>query len=192
MGIFVTLIGIIVAAGAGFYFGRNLSGNEKERVRLESELKEKQVELEAFRGKVNSHFEKTAELFNQVSDSYQSLYDHMANSSTQLCASPTFQALPQASDDAPEAMPHPAHKTNRDKNNLFDADNLYKAHEYRNQAETESDEPEAIESKAKEDDKVVDIETAKDDKKAPPLDYAIKEKGVVNHNSLDVDGVKTS
>lgn len=186
--VFVVL-GIIIAAVAGFYFGRNFSSNEKEKSRLEAELKEKHEELEAFRGKVNRHFEKTADLFNQVSDSYQSLYDHMANSSSQLCATPTFQSLPQAAETSIEESPNPVHQTNQDADNLFDAKSLYNAHDYRNQSEAEEEEKKEAEQEAA---NVVDIESVKEERSEPALDYAIKKEGVVNHNSLDIDGVKTS
>ena len=170
--------------------------------------------MEAFHSKVNNHFEKTAELFNHVSDSYQSLYDHMAHSSNQLCASPTFQALPKnnqtpALEPKPtpsvaEVGPYSKLKRNMDKG-IFDANRLYNAHDYRNkmdseklEAKTEA-EAEAINyspvpapTPANEDNKVVEISSAKEDKDAHALDYAIKEKGVINHNSLDMDGVKNS
>lgn len=184
------LIGIIVAAAAGFMFGRNYSSEAKEKNRLEAELKEKHEELEAFRSKVTNHFEKTADLFNQVSDSYQSLYDHMAASSSQLCATPTFQALPQTENEAIESTTNPAHKTNKDEANLFDAKSLYNAHDYRNQ---EDEEPDSyVEPVVNDTANIVDIEAAKEDRNEPALDYAVKKEGVINHNSLDIDGVKTS
>ncbi len=185
------LIGIIAAAAFGFMFGRNFSSGEQEKSRLEAELKEKHEELEAFRSKVTHHFEKTADLFNHVSDSYQSLYDHMASGSSQLCATPTFQALPQGEGDAIDSTINPAHKTNQDEANLFDAKSLYNAHDYRNQAEEE--EQESVEEPVITDTAdIVDLEAAKEDRNEPALDYAVKKDGVINHNSLDVDGVKTS
>jgi len=42
------------------------------------------------------------------------------------------------------------------------------------------------------DNKVVEIASAKEDSSAQALDYAIKKEGVINHNSLDIDGVKNS
>ena len=189
----LVLVGIIAAAAAGFYFGRNLSTNSQEKNRLEQELKDKQEELEAFRNKVTNHFEKTADLFNQVSDSYQSLYDHMATSSNQLCATPTFQSLPQGAENNLETKPNPIHDSNSKSEDLFDANRLYNAHDYRNQDEEENEEvtsEESIQDTAT----VVDIESAKEKEEMnePALDYAVKADGVVNHNSLDVDGVKTS
>jgi len=189
----LSAVGIIVAAVAGFLFGKKHSSSEVEKNRLEKELKEKSAELETFHSKVNTHFEKTAELFNHVSDSYQSLYDHMAKSSTQLCASETFQVLPKTSESATDKITHATTsetpvEEKETKEELFDANHLYKAHEYRNQT---SDEEKPAEVKFN-DNKVVEIATAKDSQDAQALDYAVKEKGVINHNSLDVEGVKNS
>lgn len=182
-------VGVIVAAAAGFFFGRNYSTSEVEKNRLEQELKEKSAELDAFHNKVNSHFEKTAELFNHVSDSYQSLYDHMATSSTQLCATQTFQSLPKANEEKQRVSEESPALTppNSKLDEVFDADHLYNAHDYRNKDELSDTEEPALN-----DNKVVEIASAKEDSGAQALDYAIKKEGVINHNSLDIDGVKNS
>ena len=185
------LLGIAIAAGAGFFFGRKFSVGLGEQTRLEQELKASKEELEAFRNKVTTHFEKTADLFNHVSDSYQSLYDHMAKSSSQLCSSPSFQALPKNQEPEVSVKPHPQHKSNTDSSYLFDAKSLYNAHDYRNLAVQPTEEV-AEEKDTDTTSKVVDIESAKEDRNEPALDYAIKADGVINHNSLDVDGVKSS
>jgi len=188
----LSAIGIIVAAVVGFLFGKKHSSSEVEKKRLEQELKEKTAELDTFHSKVNTHFEKTAELFNHVSDSYQSLYDHMAKSSTQLCASQTFQALPKNSESPegtdPTATLSQASVNKNEDSELFDADHLYQAHEYRNHVAEE-----LTDEKTKTtDNKVVEIASAKENHDAQALDYAIKKKGVLNHNSLDIEGVKNS
>jgi uncharacterized membrane-anchored protein YhcB (DUF1043 family) len=184
-------IGILVAAAAGFIFGKKNSSNEVEKQRIQQELDNKSAELKTFHSKVNGHFEKTSELFNHVSDSYQSLYDHMAKSSSQLCANQTFQSLPKSNNqDASsklESEVNPALKQQAKDGELFDADHLYNAHDYRNKESIE----EPIKSEEI-DNKVVEITSAKDDANAQALDYAIKEKGVINHNSLDAEGVKNS
>ncbi|MCW8997614.1 MAG: hypothetical protein OQK04_02705, partial [Kangiellaceae bacterium] len=126
--------------------------------------------------------------FNQVSDSYQSLYDHIASSSNQLCSAPSFQTLPKSEQDALESKQNPVHANAGNSEHMFDANKLYNAHDYRNQAEEQVEE----ETPIVDSDKVVDIETAKEDRNEPALDYAVKKDGVINHNSLDVDGVKTS
>ncbi|MBV1908526.1 MAG: YhcB family protein [Kangiellaceae bacterium] len=183
-------VGIVVAAAVGFFFGRNFSSNEVEKNRLEQQLKDKTAELETFHAKVNGHFEKTAELFNHVSDSYQSLYDHMATSSTQLCATQTFQSLPKSQEEQsirenPTISQQSAQTAASEE--VFDANHLYNAHDYRNQEQQEEPEEPTID-----DNKVVEIASAKEDSDAQALDYAIKEKGVINHNSLNIEGVKNS
>lgn len=176
------LLGILVALATGYFLGQKFSNKAKENNRLENELNEKQQELEILRNRVNQHFEKTATLFNQVSDSYQHLYDHMAKSSSQLCSTQNFQATlpvsPEVS-DSNESLPENfdnIHKTNTHTDNLFDANNLYKAHDYRNQP-LESDETDSTNSTAtdenKEQEKVVDIDSAKIPN--PARDYATKD-----------------
>lgn len=191
MEVFFAVIGIFAAAAGGFYFGRHLSSDAKEKQRLEAELIQKSEELDSFRNKVNTHFEKTADLFNQVSDSYQMLYDHMAKSSAQLCASPSFRSLPNAG--ANYAQTSNELKTDLEFEKVFDANNLYNAYTYRNQENPShlADETDN-ENQADEPSNIVDIESAKDDKGQPALDYAIKAKGVINHNSLDNDNIKIS
>ena len=212
----ITLIGFIAVAGIAFYVGQTFSTSQTEKKQLEEALKAKTEELGAFHSKVNNHFEKTAELFNHVSDSYQSLYDHMAQSSNQLCASPTFQALPTQSaqnriqtqplskvtETPQEVGPYSKLKRVSDKG-VFDANRLYNAHDYRNKVEQDKEKIEEADVSEpnyssfagqhdKQDNKVVEINSAKEDKDAPALDYAIKEDGVINHNSLDMEGVKNS
>lgn len=194
MEIFSAILGVIIAAGAGFYFGRNNSPDSKEKTRLETELKQRTDELEAFQNKVTNHFEKTASLFNQVSDSYQSLYDHMAKSSSQLCTSQSFRSLPKSSKNRKTSASLGESVSGGEKQ-VFNADALYNAYDYRNKQEDleAMDIDKAIlDAPIKKSNKVVDIESAKEDKNAPALDYAIKDKGVINHNSLNINEVKTS
>jgi len=192
----LAVVGIIVAAVVGFLFGQKNSSSELEKNRLTQQLKEKNSELEAFHSKVNTHFEKTADLFNHVSDSYQSLYDHMAKSSNQLCASQTFQVLPKNSDPQIETSADSIRKQpindNESSDSLFNPDQLYQAHEYRNHEAKDDEQQVEDEVKPAEDSNVVKIAKAKEEQDAQALDYAIKAKGVINHNSLDVENVKNS
>jgi len=189
MDIMSIIIGILIAGGIGFWLGRKNSASEEELKSLKEALAAKQEELDGFRNKVNQHFEKTAELFNQVSDSYQSLYEHMAKSSGQLCASQTFGTLPKAqqSNDKPNTLETDANAGEQSES-VFNPEKLYRAHEYRNR-------PPLKEPSHEESPNVVQLEKAREsqvEQAEPALDYAIKDKGVINHNSLDIDGVKTS
>jgi uncharacterized membrane-anchored protein YhcB (DUF1043 family) len=197
MEVFSAILGIIIAAAAGFYMGRQTSTDSQEKSRLETELAQKTDELTAFQNKVTNHFEKTANLFNQVSDSYQSLYDHMAHSSSQLCSSTSFHSLPKSDVQQSTEQVRANLQTQTEAsiptktNHLFNPDKLYNAHDYRNQDELTETPVSQSEDVPVNDNKVVDIETAKEDKNEAALDYAIKAEGVVNHNSLDMENVKT-
>ncbi len=174
---FLYLLGILVALAAGYYLGQNFSNKAKEKNRLEAELNEKQQEIEGLRNRVNQHFETTAGLFNQVSDSYQQLYDHMAKSSSQLCSTQNFHVLPISAEvsESNEKLPQNfdnIHKTNTNTEELFDADNLYKAHNYRNQP-LEPDQTDNVQDDSTNKDKIVDIDSVKNPN--PARDYAVKD-----------------
>ncbi len=182
----LSVFGILAAAAIGFLFGRKYSSNQVEKDRLEQQLKEKTLELETYHSKVNTHFEKTSQLFNHVSDSYQSLYDHMAKSSSALCANPTFQSLPKAEEETAKIEENMVFKQAVKNPKPFNANNLYNAYndqDASNEEKNKSDIP-------VDDNKVVEISSAKEDINAQALDYAIKEKGTINHNSLDIEEAK--
>ena len=52
---------------------------------LEQELEASKANLNEYRGKVSQHFQKTAELFDDMTDRYRAVYQHMAASAQALC-----------------------------------------------------------------------------------------------------------
>lgn len=52
---------------------------------LERDLESAQTAHKDYRDKVNQHFQKTAELFEDMTDRYRAVYRHMANSAQVLC-----------------------------------------------------------------------------------------------------------
>jgi len=74
----------------GFVFGRSKGDVSAPKVReLEKKLYDADQEMKGYRGQVTQHFEKTATLFNQLTNDYREVYDHLANSSNQLCGTET-------------------------------------------------------------------------------------------------------
>jgi len=70
----------------GFFMGRNKGDTSAPRVKeLEESLAQASQEMQQYRGQVTGHFEKTASLFNQLTNDYREVYEHLANSSEQLC-----------------------------------------------------------------------------------------------------------
>lgn len=70
----------------GFFIGRSKGDTSAPKVReLEQNLSKANEEMQEYRTHVTQHFEKTANLFNQLTNDYREVYEHLANSSDQLC-----------------------------------------------------------------------------------------------------------
>ncbi|RRQ21393.1 YhcB family protein [Thiohalobacter thiocyanaticus] len=60
--------------------------NQDSRARgLQAELERSREELKEYRQKVNQHFQKTAGLFEDMTERYREVYRHLAASSQDLC-----------------------------------------------------------------------------------------------------------
>lgn len=82
----VWIIGIVtLAAGAliGYLLGR--SGENSGQQKLVDQLNEAQQELSEYKEQVNGHFEKTADLVNNLTESYREVHQHLAQGSESLC-----------------------------------------------------------------------------------------------------------
>ncbi|MGB0734267.1 MAG: YhcB family protein, partial [Pontibacterium sp.] len=64
----------------GFLIGRSGSGASQQAA-LAKELEENRAELETYKRKVNDHFEETAALVGNLTDSYKAVHTHLAESS---------------------------------------------------------------------------------------------------------------
>ena len=85
------LLALAIGLAAGWFGARWLRRDEKRLQALEEELEtsrqrvlEKTRELENYRGQVNQHFQKTAELFHGLTEQYREVYLHLAHSAQQL------------------------------------------------------------------------------------------------------------
>ena len=81
----ISIITFAFGLGFGFliaYLTIKHSGRIKE---LEAELNKTNSEHAQYRGKVSQHFEKTAELFEDMTERYRAVYKHMASSAQDLC-----------------------------------------------------------------------------------------------------------
>ncbi|MEE4244921.1 MAG: DUF1043 family protein [Kangiellaceae bacterium] len=188
------LIGLILAGAAAaiaYNLGKQNGPSQQKIDELEQLVLEKDAELQRYRSKVSDHFETTANLFSKVSADYQALYQHMADSSQSLIGAQPFKVGLQQQPSA--AIP--TLEANFKGQDTFSDESLYNAHEYRNQPEdaAETEQPKAAPVVSAEDNSadIIHLDQATADKEHPPLDYAVKEDGVINHNSLNMDNVKT-
>ena len=79
---------IILAAALGFGLGLLRSRSSGKVAQMQGERDAARQELGEYRREVDAHFERTAQLFDKVTDDYRNLYDHLALGARQLGAIP--------------------------------------------------------------------------------------------------------
>jgi uncharacterized membrane-anchored protein YhcB (DUF1043 family) len=89
-GIEVWQVGIGVALflaglGAGFALRRGDAATKRRLQQLEAELAEARRLADAQQASVESHFEKTSDLFRDLTENYTALYSHLADGARTLC-----------------------------------------------------------------------------------------------------------
>ena len=84
----IWLIGIaalVVGALIGYLMGR--SGGGSNQAALAEQLNDARTELETYKQDVAKHFEGTAELVNNLTNSYKDVHQHLADGAQNLCQS---------------------------------------------------------------------------------------------------------
>lgn len=69
----------------------------------ERQTKQAEQALETYKADVTAHFEKSAELFGNLTDSYRAVYEHMAGSAQGLCD--TEEVRQRIAASSPQALP---------------------------------------------------------------------------------------
>lgn len=90
---------LVFAAGffAGGWWKRGRDEDRRMAVRLERELSEARADLERYRERVSQHFEKSSDLFRDLTSQYSSLYKHLSEGARDLARPgiPAFEPLPE-------------------------------------------------------------------------------------------------
>lgn len=111
----ISIISLLIGAVIGFLMGR--SGNTSNRqAELAEQLDSTTKELENYKEEVNEHFEKTAALVNNLTNSYKEVHEHLATGAVDLCKAgtidlalePAMHAKIENQDNEPE---EPSEKT---------------------------------------------------------------------------------
>ena len=79
------VVALIVGTVIGYLLGRS-GGNDSRQLELIEQLDETQRELAEYKEKVTSHFEETANLVSNLTESYKAVHQHLATSSMELCS----------------------------------------------------------------------------------------------------------
>lgn len=88
--IIVGAVALIVGVLLGKFFGSN-SASAQERENLAKDLQATQEELSRYKEQVTDHFSKTADLVNNMTESYRDVYQHLAKSADQLGVNEQFK-----------------------------------------------------------------------------------------------------
>ena len=78
-------IGIVIGGMAGFYFAKLDDFSKKQKQELEDKLNKTEQELVEYKDQVTAHFIETANLINNMTESYQKVHEHLAKGSVELC-----------------------------------------------------------------------------------------------------------
>ena len=102
-----TLIVIAIAALSigiilGMMINSKRNASKKSQQQLETHLSELQQQQETYQNEVTSHFTQTAELLDQLTNSYRDVHNHLAKGAQILAnggATETLKALPEDEQD---------------------------------------------------------------------------------------------
>jgi hypothetical protein len=117
--------GIALVAGAlfGFVLNRLLNPAASDVEKLQAELEQARKDMESYKASVNSHFNKTSDLVNDLTQDYVKVYRHLAEGAQTLSDTREFtQVLDQPqgkilisvdtpADEAPEPLAAQAEQT---------------------------------------------------------------------------------
>ncbi len=88
-------IALFTGAIAGALAFKLFSPSVKQADQVKSELEEARAELDNYKKGVSQHFDKTAELVNDLAQNYVRVYKHLAEGAQTLGASKSFDLIEQ-------------------------------------------------------------------------------------------------
>jgi uncharacterized membrane-anchored protein YhcB (DUF1043 family) len=95
-GIGCLAVGIVL----GFFLAGRVNTKPNKVTELEQKLQELQRSHSRYRDEVSEHFSTTAELVQQMTDSYKDVYQHLASGAQELCSGEVASKLLPASRDS--------------------------------------------------------------------------------------------
>lgn len=99
--LWLTGIGFLALGIAiGYFLAGRLNNNPTKIGELEQQLQDLQRSNSRYRDEVSEHFSTTAELVQQMTDSYKDVYQHLAGGAQDLCNGEVASKLLPASSEA--------------------------------------------------------------------------------------------
>jgi len=93
------VICLAIGAAAGFFLATRVKAGPTRISELEQQLQDLQRSHARYREEVSEHFSTTADLVQQMTDSYRDVYQHLASGAQDLCSGEVANRLLPASRD---------------------------------------------------------------------------------------------
>lgn len=91
---------LAVGIAIGYLLAGRLNNNPAKIGELEQQVQDLQRSSSRYREEVSEHFSTTAELVQQMTDSYKDVYQHLANGAQDLCSGEVASKLLPTSSEA--------------------------------------------------------------------------------------------
>lgn len=82
IGILLVTLGVVLGIVVGYFF---LAPNTKKTAQLQDQLRRVDAEFGEYKQRVSRDYLRTAELINEMTNSYRAVHQHLASSAQELC-----------------------------------------------------------------------------------------------------------
>ncbi|PCJ47841.1 MAG: hypothetical protein COA74_10410 [Gammaproteobacteria bacterium] len=204
------ILGLIIAFIAGIFSGKFIAPNARHIKELEATIEENKKQHQSYKDNVAEHFSESAHLFGDITEKYRSLYEHMSTGAYGLCDRRNIPRELSTSHvnilavESPDIAPKLQTNSDQESYTSASSESLVvdvsregmspvdpKSRELiqKNKSQPNDDQENTAE--------IIDLDTQRNEevsannRQEQAKDYAIKAKGVINHNSLNRDDVST-
>ena len=206
MEVVLGLIIAVVAFVAGAISGRYIAPNARRIKELEHNIQENKRQHQSYKDTVAEHFSESAHLFGDITEKYRSLYEHMSTGAYSLCdrrnipRELTTSHVNILAVESPEIAPKLADRDVQKSHPPVSTDELMVDVSREGLSPVDIKSQQIIQQNKMDKENTAEIieldsqrnnETQSNQTLEQAKDYAIKAKGVINHNSLNRDDVKT-
>ena len=94
------VLGVII----GYLASKKMGASLKEQALLQQQIEELQNQQQNYRSEVSDHFAETAQLFNQLTNSYRNVHNHLAEGAQKLAGESDTNTLAALSDESRSAL----------------------------------------------------------------------------------------
>lgn len=99
-GVAATVAGTII----GYLIAKKTGASQQAQAQLEQQLDKLQKQQQNYQSEVSEHFVETAQLFNQLTNSYRDVHNHLAEGAQKLAGESATNSLAALSDERQSAL----------------------------------------------------------------------------------------